>query len=58
MEQVPEAPTKALTFVEDLPEDEQDVEGYSKYGAGMLQDRILACKCTSLLAATWLKGTF
>ena len=34
MPQVPEPPTTALTFVEDLPEDEQDVEGYSKYGAG------------------------
>ena len=35
--QVPEAPTTAVTFVEDLPEDEQDVEGFSKYGAGECQ---------------------
>jgi ubiquitin carboxyl-terminal hydrolase 14 len=34
-DKVPEAPTAAQTFVEDLPEEEQDVTGMSKYGAGL-----------------------
>jgi hypothetical protein len=32
--QLPEAPTNAPVFMEDLPEDEQDHTGYAKYGAG------------------------
>ena len=32
--QLPEAPTNAPVFMEDLPEDEQDVTGFAKYGAG------------------------
>ncbi|KAL6784342.1 hypothetical protein ACKKBG_A05775 [Auxenochlorella protothecoides x Auxenochlorella symbiontica] len=32
---VPVAPTQAPTFLEDLPEDQQDVTGLSKYGAGL-----------------------
>lgn len=32
---VPVAPTQAPTFLEDLPEDQQDVMGLSKYGAGL-----------------------
>ena len=32
--QVPEAPKDAPTFMEDLPEEERDTEGLSKYGAG------------------------
>ena len=34
-DKVPEAPVAAQTFVEDLPEEEQDVTGMSKYGAGL-----------------------
>ena len=34
-DKAPEAPTKAQTFVEDLPEEEQDVTGLGKYGAGL-----------------------
>lgn len=32
--QLPDAPTNAPVFMEDLPEEEQDVTGYAKYGAG------------------------
>lgn len=32
--QLPETPTNAPVFMEDLPEEEQDVTGYAKYGAG------------------------
>ena len=32
--QLPEGPTSAPVFMEDLPEDEQDVTGFAKYGAG------------------------
>lgn len=32
--QLPDAPTNAPVFIEDLPEEEQDVTGYAKYGAG------------------------
>lgn len=32
---VPQAPTKEQTFVEDIPEDEQDHTGLSRYGAGL-----------------------
>lgn len=34
-DKVPEAPAAQQTFVEDLPEEEQDVTGLSKYGAGL-----------------------
>ncbi|KAK9810249.1 hypothetical protein WJX72_007323 [[Myrmecia] bisecta] len=34
-DKVPEAPTNAPVFVEDLPEEQQDLTGYSKYGAGL-----------------------
>jgi hypothetical protein len=34
-EAVPEAPKEQPTFMEDLPEGEQDSTGYSKYGAGL-----------------------
>ncbi|KAK9908278.1 hypothetical protein WJX75_005397 [Coccomyxa subellipsoidea] len=34
-EKLPEAPTNAPVFMEDLPEDEQDVTGFAKYGAGL-----------------------
>ena len=34
--QVPEAPKEAMVFMEDLPEDQQDVTGMGKYGAGGL----------------------
>ena len=34
--QVPEAPKEAMVFMEDLPEDQQDVSGMGKYGAGKL----------------------
>ena len=32
--QIPEAPKESVVFMEDLPEDEQDVTGLGKYGAG------------------------
>ena len=31
---MPEAPKEAMVFMEDLPEDQQDVSGMGKYGAG------------------------
>jgi ubiquitin carboxyl-terminal hydrolase 14 len=34
-ERAPEAPPQAQTFVEDLPEEEQDTTGLGKYGAGL-----------------------
>eukprot|EP00891_Asterochloris_glomerata_P004495 jgi/Astpho2/4495/e_gw1.00067.112.1_t len=34
-DKVPEAPTTAQVFLEDLPEDEQDITGLAKYGAGL-----------------------
>lgn len=34
-DKVPEAPKDVPVFVEDLPEDEQDIMGFSKYGAGL-----------------------
>ena len=34
-DKVPEAPTTSQVFVEDLPENEQDIDGFSKYGAGL-----------------------
>lgn len=33
--EVPEAPTQAVQFVEDLPEEERDESGLAKYGAGL-----------------------
>ena len=33
--QIPEAPKEQMVFMEDLPEDEQDHSGLSKYGAGI-----------------------
>jgi hypothetical protein len=32
--QIPEAPAEAPIFMEDIPEDERDVMGFKKYGAG------------------------
>lgn len=32
---VPEAPQSSQVFLEDLPENEQDVDGFAKYGAGL-----------------------
>lgn len=34
-DKVPEAPQQQQTFMEDLPEEEQDTSGMSKYGAGL-----------------------
>ena len=34
-DQVPEAPKQPQTFMEDLPEEEQDTTGLGKYGAGL-----------------------
>ncbi|KAI7837315.1 hypothetical protein COHA_008830 [Chlorella ohadii] len=34
-DKVPEAPAQQQTFMEDLPEEEQDTSGMSKYGAGL-----------------------
>ncbi|CAK0784473.1 hypothetical protein CVIRNUC_007677 [Coccomyxa viridis] len=34
-DKLPDAPTNAPVFMEDLPEEEQDVTGYAKYGAGL-----------------------
>ena len=34
-DKVPEAPVTQQTFVEDLPEEEQDITGLGKYGAGL-----------------------
>ncbi|PSC76595.1 ubiquitin carboxyl-terminal hydrolase 6 [Micractinium conductrix] len=34
-DKVPEAPTQQQTFMEDLPEEEQDTSGMGKYGAGL-----------------------
>ncbi|KAI3436202.1 hypothetical protein D9Q98_002256 [Chlorella vulgaris] len=34
-DKIPEAPTQQQTFMEDLPEEEQDTSGMSKYGAGL-----------------------
>ncbi|KAL4458951.1 hypothetical protein ABPG75_013816 [Micractinium tetrahymenae] len=34
-DKVPEAPVQQQTFMEDLPEEEQDTSGMSKYGAGL-----------------------
>ncbi|EFN53318.1 hypothetical protein CHLNCDRAFT_25814 [Chlorella variabilis] len=34
-DKVPEAPTTQQTFMEDLPEEEQDTSGMGKYGAGL-----------------------
>lgn len=34
-DKVPEAPTQQQTFMEDLPEEEQDTSGLGKYGAGL-----------------------
>lgn len=36
-EQIPEAPEVAPVFMEDIPEDEQDIMGLKKYGAGALR---------------------
>ena len=34
-DKVPEAPQSSQVFLEDLPESEQDIEGFAKYGAGL-----------------------
>ena len=34
-DKVPEAPQSSQVFLEDLPEDERDVDGFAKYGAGL-----------------------
>ncbi|CAL8463183.1 g2717 [Coccomyxa elongata] len=34
-DKLPEGPTSTPVFMEDLPEDEQDVTGFAKYGAGL-----------------------
>ena len=34
-DKVPEAPANSQVFLEDLPEGEQDIDGFSKYGAGL-----------------------
>ena len=34
-DRVPEAPQSSHVFLEDLPENEQDVDGFAKYGAGL-----------------------
>lgn len=34
-DKVPEAPQSSQVFLEDLPENEQDVDGFAKYGAGL-----------------------
>ena len=34
-DKVPEAPQSSQVFLEDLPESEQDVDGFAKYGAGL-----------------------
>lgn len=34
-DKVPEAPASSQVFLEDLPESEQDIEGFAKYGAGL-----------------------
>ncbi|KAK9834879.1 hypothetical protein WJX81_005740 [Elliptochloris bilobata] len=34
-DKLPEAPAKAQVFLEDLPEEEQDAQGFAKYGAGL-----------------------
>lgn len=34
-DKVPEAPQSSQVFLEDLPENEQDIEGFAKYGAGL-----------------------
>ena len=34
-DKVPEAPTSSQVFLEDLPESEQDIDGFAKYGAGL-----------------------
>jgi len=39
--QIPEAPKEVMTFMEDLPEDEQDVSGLGKYGAGEFSEAML-----------------
>lgn len=41
MPQVPEAPKEAMVFMEDLPENEQDMTGLGKYGAGKLYNASL-----------------
>ena len=34
-DKVPEAPQGSQVFLEDLPENEQDIDGFAKYGAGL-----------------------
>ena len=41
--QLPEAPAKAQVFLEDLPEEEQDVNGFAKYGAGARRRPAACC---------------
>ena len=57
--QVPEAPTSSMVFLEDLPEDEQDLSGLGKYGAGGLPYSYLSnikfC-CRIAYACRWLSG--
>ena len=45
--QLPEAPTNAPVFLEDLPEDEQDHTGFAKYGAGKAPSNLQGCGITS-----------
>lgn len=39
-EQIPEAPEVAPVFMEDIPEDEQDIMGLKKYGAGAFKPAV------------------
>ena len=45
--QLPEAPAKAQVFLEDLPEEEQDVNGFAKYGAGARRCPAACCVACS-----------